>query len=893
LFYPRKIVSKRKIKEKEKEKIRKKKKFLIFLFSFLIIIIILITPIFFYYIEILSSLPRIEDIEYDPPQSSEIYDRDGNLIKVVFFSENRIFVSLDEVSKNFIDALIASEDERFFKHKGVDYKALIRATITNLKTKGISQGGSTITMQLARELFLSKEVTLERKIKEMILALRIEKLYSKEEILTYYINQVYFGSGAYGVEAAARRYFGKHAKDLTLSESAMLVGVLPSPSVYAPTINFEVAKERQKIVLERMVKNGYITEEEAKRAYEEEIVLKEYKEDIANDPNGWFIDYVKDRVREILGEEILYKGGLKIYTTIDQKIQNLAFTTFNKIIEDNVKAKIFSNKKDDLGVRQPQGAVVIIDPKSGEILAMVGGRDYSETQFNRTLALRKPGSSFKIFDYTPAIENGVVTPATILSSEFIEIDGWVPKEWNEGYFGKLTVRDALIYSSNICAVKTGIRTGLDRVVYYAKKMGIRTPLEPYPSMTIGGFEVTPLDMAVAYGVLANMGERVDARGILKIVGRDGRVIYESSPNPIRVVSKEASYVMTDLFKSVTYYYFPEFRGLPLACKSGTAGDFTSGWFIGYTKDFVVSCYIGSDKELIGLEGVKNWGRRFAGEIWRNIFKDLIKIKKPSDWERPEKVIYNTYCSKTGLLKNSNCKSGRFDLFILNLNIPYCNYHREYKVYVCKNNDKLLAPKNASSDLKQLKIFYDPDDIPKNYCQIEEGFSVDIKIIIPQKIYEKNPIDIEIKTDFKIGDTIEIDINGEKTFITSPPLKFMWYPDKIGTYYISVYLWGKDGTLKGKSGIRVNVLKEIKNTYIQIEPQKPKAGDLILFKLIDPPEDSFSVTVVIDGIMKEILTEKPFIFKYRENKIGKHKIIFQVFDIYGEKLGSYEKDFYVY
>ncbi len=892
MFYPRKIVSKRKIKEREREKRKKGKRVLKIFLSIFFTLTILATPIIFYYIQTSSSLPRIENIQYDPPQSSEIYDRYGNLIKVVFFSENRVFVSLNDVSKSFIDALIASEDERFYQHKGVDFIALIRATLINLKTKEFSQGGSTITMQLARELFLSKEVTLERKIKEMILALRLERLYSKEEILTYYINQVFFGSGAYGVEAAARRYFGKHAKDLTLAESAMLVGVLPSPSVYPPTINFELAKERQKIVLERMVKNGYITEEEAKKAYEEEIILKEYKEDVSNDPNGWFIDYVKERVREILGEEILYKGGLKIYTTIDPKIQNLAYTTFNKIIEDNVKAKIFSDKKDNLGVRQPQGAVVVLDPKSGEILAMIGGRDYSETQFNRALALRKPGSSIKIFDYTPAVENGVVTPATVLSSDYIEIDGWVPKEWTEGYLGKLTVRDAVIYSSNICAVKVGLRTGLDRVVYYARKMGIRTPLEPYPSMTIGGFEVTPLDMAVAYGVLANMGERVDARGITKIVGRDGRVIYESSPNPVRVVSPEASYIMTDLFKSVTYYYFPEFRGVPLACKSGTAGDFTSGWFIGYTKDFVVSCYIGSDKGLIGLEGVKNWGRRFAGEVWRNIFKELIKIKKPTDWEKPEKVIYKTYCSKTGLIKNSHCKGGRVDLSISSLYIPYCNYHREYKVYVCKSDEKLLAPRNASLDSKVLKVFYDPDDIPKNYCEEGEVF-VDIKIVIPQKIYEKNPVNLEIKTDFKLGDKIEIDINGEKTFLTSPPLKFMWYPEKGGTYYISVYLWSNDGTLKGKSGIRVNVLREVKNSYIQIDPQRPKADETIIFSLIDPPDDAFSVIVLVDGVMKEILTEKPYIFKYKEKKIGKHKITFQIYNIYGEKLQTIDKEFYVY
>ncbi|MCX8095535.1 MAG: penicillin-binding protein, partial [Caldisericia bacterium] len=360
--------------------------FLKIIISILIIIsiVVLFGAIYIYriYNQYSATLPDIKDIQYEPPQSSEIYDRDGNLIKVVFFSENRIFVNLDEVSKYFLDALIASEDERFYQHNGVDFIAAIRALYTNIKAGTIVSGFSTITMQLARELFLSKEVTLERKIKEMILALRIEKLYSKEEILTYYINQVFFGSGAYGVEAAARRYFGKHAKDLTLAESALLVGVLPSPSVNNPIANFERSKIEQKRVLQRMVKVGFITQEEADKAYEEEITLKEYKEDISNDPNGWFIDYVKDRVREILGEEILYKGGLKIYTTIDPKIQDLAFKTFNKIIEDNVKAKIFSDKKDELGVRQPQGAVVILDPKTGEILAMVGGRDYSETQFN-------------------------------------------------------------------------------------------------------------------------------------------------------------------------------------------------------------------------------------------------------------------------------------------------------------------------------------------------------------------------------------------------------------------------------------------------------------------------------------------------------------------------------
>ncbi len=774
-------------------------KYVKILLIILIIFVIIFASVSIYaysvYKEYSAALPNIKDIQYEPPQSSEIYDRNGNLIKTVYFAENRIYVSLNDVSKNFIDALIASEDERFYTHKGVDYMALIRALFSNIRAGTIVSGFSTITMQLARELFLTKEVTLERKFKEMILALRLEKIYSKEEILTYYVNQIFFGSGAYGVEAGARRYFGKHAKDLTLAESAMLVGVLPSPSVYPPTINFDLAKERQKIVLERMVKNGFITEEEKEKALNEEIILKEYKEDVSNDPNGWFIDYVKDRVREILGEEILYKGGLKIYTTIDPDIQNLAFTSFNKVIDDNVKAKIFSNKKDELGVKQPQGAVVVLNPKTGEILSMVGGRDYSETQFNRTLALRKPGSSFKIFDYTPAIENGVVTPATILVSEEMEIAGWKPTEWEEKgkFFGALNVRQALTKSSNICAVKTGLRVGLDRVVYYAKKMGIRTPLEPYPSMTIGGFEVTPLDMAVAYGVLSNMGERVDATGVLKIIGKDGRVVYENKTNPVRVVSPEASYVMTDIFKDVLYYYFPQFKNLPIACKSGTSGDFTSAWFIGYTNDYVVSCYVGSDKELIGLEGVYNWGSRFAGQIWKNVMQELIKIKKPVDWEKPEKVVYAKVCSDSGLLPTPFCTNTKTEIFISGYEPKYeCPIHRSEYIDVAVCIDSGLLPTPCTPiDRIEIRKFLKGEE-PKEY---DDAYSCDFDVLIfPSGVVKTNMmINLTINLKNDLAESLEIYINDTLSIVLNKNnLNYAFSFENEGIYEILFVLKDTNG-----------------------------------------------------------------------------------------------------
>ncbi|MGC8943289.1 MAG: penicillin-binding transpeptidase domain-containing protein, partial [Caldisericia bacterium] len=405
------------------------------------------------------------------------------------------------------------------------------------------------------------------------------------------------------------------------------------------------------------------------------------------------------------------------------------------------------------------------------------------------------------------------------------------------------------------------------------------------------FEVTPLDMAVAYGVLSNMGERVDATGITKIVGKDGRIVYENKTNPVRVVSTESSFVMTDIFKDVLYYYFPQFKNMAIACKSGTAGDFTSGWFIGYTNDFVVSCYVGSDKELIGLEGVKNWGRRFAGEIWKDIMTELIKIKKPVDWVKPEKVVYRAYCSKTGLIKNNNCKGTRYDLYIINTNIPFCSYHREYKVYVCKNNENLLANKNCSEEFKKLKIFYDPDDIPKNYCNCD-GLFTEVKLIAPSSVLVETPVILEVQTDFKIGDTLEFDINGEKTFVTSPPLKMMWYPTRSGKYYISIYLWSFDGVLKGKTGKEINVVEPVKNSLIIINPTKPKLFDKVTALLMDAPNNTFSVIVFINDEMKGVLLEEPYSFVFEVSKKGKYKIVYKVYDLYGETILTLYKEFTV-
>ncbi|MGQ9844589.1 MAG: hypothetical protein ACUVQN_00005, partial [Caldisericia bacterium] len=270
---------------------------------------------------------------------------------------------------------------------------------------------------------------------------------------------------------------------------------------------------------------------------------------------------------------------------------------------------------------------------------------------------------------------------------------------------------------------------------------------------------------------------------------------------------------------------------------------------------------------------------------------LIKIKKPTDWKKPEKVVYRAYCSKTGMLKNSYCKSTRYDLYITNTVIPFCYYHKEYKVYVCKNNENLLAKKNCSEELKKLKIFYDPNDIPTKYCNCD-GTTTEIKLIAPNSTTIDTPCVLEVKTDFKIGDTLEFDINGEKTFITSPPLKIMWYPTKPGKYYVSVFLYSYDGIVKGKTGKEINVIEPIKNSVILINPEKPKLNDLVMISLKDPPKSTFSVIVFINDEMKGVILEEPYNFSFEIKKVGKYKITYKIYDLYGELILTLYKEFVV-
>jgi penicillin-binding protein 1A len=609
----------------------------------LLSLIIVGLGLFVYY---LYTLPIPQDLTFSFSESSSILDRNGQLIATYSPAEKRIYKPLAEISPYLQKAVIAVEDHRFYEHSGIDIQGILRSLWDDLVYGQIVEGASTITQQLAREAFLTKEVSLSRKLKEIMIAFRLEQKYSKDEILESYLNAVYFGQNAYGAEAAALTYFGKHAKDLNLAEAAWLAGVINAPSVLGSPEHRDLASERQKEVLSKMKLYRFIDEGEYDQALNTQIVFSESAIKLESEA-PYFVDLVRSELEQKYSTNILLKGGLTIYTTLDLQMQRWA----NEAVDETYKywedqGVLDPELRDEKGVKQPQGALVAIDPRTGDILAMVGGRDWYETKFNRALAPRQPGSSFKIFDYTAAIENRIVTPATVLVSEEIDVNGWKPTEYTgdvdpgaKRFYGPLTVRDAIRVSSNVIATKVSLQVGLDKVIEYAHKMGVTVDIPPYPSIAIGTAEIPPLEMAQAYGVLANYGKLVPATVIRKIVDREGNVLEDNPPVPKQVISPATAYVMTDLFKTVyrnTRRAYVE--GLIAAGKTGTTDRFQDAWFIGYTPDIVVAVCNGNDSRDIPFITKYNIGAGIPASMWHAFMEKAKSVLSGQDWIMPQGVV---------------------------------------------------------------------------------------------------------------------------------------------------------------------------------------------------------------------------------------------------------------
>lgn len=576
-----------------------------------------------------KGLPDVSTLSYyEPAQTTKIFSSDGQLIGTLF-KENRTWTPLDQISPHLIRAVLAIEDSRFYEHRGVDPVGVIRAALAE-KAGGGRQGASTITMQLARNLFLTPKPTLDRKLKEVLLAIQIEKTYTKDEILELYLNQIYFGAGAYGVHAASEQYFGKRPKALTPAEASLIAGLPQAPSEYSPLVDENAARQRQTLVLGRMVDLGYLTWKEYRQAVHEARVMKfrnKNREEFTILKVPYFTTYVIKQLYKRYDEDLIYRGGLKIYTTVDLSSQRKA--------EELVK-KLVARDREILNVHT--GALVCIENGTGFIRAMVGGTEWTQkNQFNRAWqARRQPGSSFKIFVYTTAVESGY-GPDTVVPDTPVNFGEWSPKNSDGRFMGAIPLQTALQYSRNVVAVKMLNQLGPERVIEYAHAMGIKEELNPYLSLALGAADISPLEMADAFSTIPNQGIRVPATPIKIIYDRDGNVVEDHRfPQKTEVLAESTASIMMTMMRAAVvagtggnaYIEKHETAG-----KTGTTDSFRDAWFVGYSRDYTTAVWVGND------DFAKMW-HSFGGDlpatIWRefmtyqlrNVKESKLPITKP-------------------------------------------------------------------------------------------------------------------------------------------------------------------------------------------------------------------------------------------------------------------------
>ncbi len=500
-----------------------------------------------------------------------------------------------------------------------------------------------------------------------------------------YLNIYFLGGGNYGVEAASRYYFGKLSRDLTLAESAMIAGIFTAPSRLNPRVNYEGAKNRMTVVLNRMLSNAVITEEQYKQALENPPLVRSLEETFTPSIQ-YFTDYVKEYLQKLLPRDILFGGGLRIYTSLNHEVQVHLEKALNSQLENLVKTRTIKEYKDEKGVRQPQGALIAINPQTGEILGMVGGRNYKETPLNRVFSLRQPGSTFKAFVYAAAIESKLVTPLTILNSEPITLNTpagtWTPTEYvrikGRNFYGPMNVRDALVRSSNIVAIKVALARGLTDIIALAQRMGINSKLEEVYSLPIGTNDVTLFELSFAYSVFANSGYKVDPLPVRLVTTANGVTVKEFTPVKSKVLSEEAAYVLTDIFKDVAKQVL---RGgmrvnFPAAGKTGTSDKHRDAWFVGYTTDLLVGVWTGMDNDIAGANMVYNTGL-FAQRIWQHAVVPFLSGREVLDFARPAGVEELYICNTSGLIATPSCPANsiRRELFFPSSSPKqYCNKH---------------------------------------------------------------------------------------------------------------------------------------------------------------------------------------------------------------------------
>ena len=727
------------------------------------------------YYSLTRHLPPVEALmSYQPSLATRVYSDDNRLIGQ-FFIERRILVPLEEMPQELIQAVIAVEDSRFYAHGGFDLVGILRAAVANLSSMEIRQGGSTITQQLARSLFLTPERTYTRKLKEVMLARKIEKFFSKDQILEMYLNQIYYGHGAYGTQTAARTYFGKDVGDLKLPEAAFLAGLPKAPRNYSPFLFPQRAKERQGVVLKRMHFEGFITEAKYRQAFQQDLYFNKLATREAT--AAYFLETVRQHLISEYGEEKVYRGGMNVYTTLNIEMQKAAQEALQKqlrridkrqgfrgalgtqalgeimadmprgtgslnvaepavgdllhgvvtgIEEDHVrvsasrltgtillkdmkwaKRRLLSNDLDDVEIlRNPapgnllntgdvilvsrlpddpgtreirfaleqephvEAALLAADPRTGDIKAMVGGYDFKRSEFNRAiLARRQPGSAFKPFIYGAVIEAGW-SPATILmDAPLIYNDPrvekvWKPTNYNERFYGPITLRDALTFSKNVATVRLLEDIGVQRVIRFARRLGIQSPLTSDLSLALGSSSVSLKELVMAYSTFANQGLRTQSMMIRMVTDSEGDILEYHEPDLQQVLSPEVAYIVTDLLKDVVHRGTGRRArnlGHAVAGKTGTTNDFTDAWFVGYLPNLVAGVWVGFDERR--TLGDREAGSVAALPIWKEFMQKSMKLIPEESFVIPENVVYSWVFPESGLLAPAGDEDARIEIFV--------------------------------------------------------------------------------------------------------------------------------------------------------------------------------------------------------------------------------------
>ena len=556
-----------------------------------------------------AQLPDVSELPtYERGGTITIRADDGGVLQKIG-PATRDKLAYEDIPQDLIQAFIASEDQRFYEHDGVDFPAIIRATRANLLQGDVVEGASTITQQLARIVFLDQERSFQRKAREAILALKLQETYDKSVILERYLNLVYLGAGAYGVADAAWIYFGKPVAELTLSESALIAGMAPAPSLYSPLVDPEAARRQRNIVIRRMLATGAISQAEADQAIATEVATTPKQPKFLYSEFPYFTIYIQKQLGEVLPPEVIEAGGLVVETTLNVDWQRKAQATVQEAV-------------DTLGRRQrfSQASLVAVDPRTGEIKAMIGGTDFNESQFNRaTQAQRQPGSTFKAFVYTTAVAAGFSPYKSYADAKFV-VDGYEPKNYGGGYSGNVSIQRALVSSVNIVAVKVLIDVGFDPVISMAQRMGIESPMKPTYSLALGASEVNLLELTSAYGTLAAEGQHIKAHGIRRILNSAGEVLYEADTTAEQAVDAETAAIMTWMLRGVVSGGTGSNAsiGRPVAGKTGTSERNRDLWFIGYIPQLVVGVWLGND------DSSNTWGASSsAAYTWRQFVSQLV------------------------------------------------------------------------------------------------------------------------------------------------------------------------------------------------------------------------------------------------------------------------------